>query len=299
MNNIAVCIPTFNRPQELGALLASIPEGISTFVSDNGALLPPEFLARFPRVVFKQTPGTPVPMFANWNVAARMGDAEWLVVPSDDDIYYPGSFDVIANALRQCAGAGIVIFGHHVVGESYEILSTWKPEAASMRAPLGFEPFKFGVDARMPSIVIRRSAMEQLGFFDERFVCTASDSDLVQRALLAFDAAYVPEVVSGYRVWQGSATRSTLASEGWLRDVDHWGTKIASLMRGAPRYAREAGRVRDELHALNLLAGLRLLCSQGQGAECRAHFRRSRYPARARLGTQLRLLHAVARASLR
>ena len=151
----------------------------------------------------------------------------------------------------------------------------------------------------MPSVAIRRSAMAQLGYFDEAFKLTAADSDLVQRALLSFDAAFEPEVVAGYRVWRGSATRSTQATQGWLDEIDRWGAKVEDLMRGTARYAGEARRVRAELHATNLLAGLHLLRSHGEFDACRAHFRRSRYPFGARWMTQLRLLYIAARVFLR
>ena len=295
MTRIGVCIPTYNRADDLGRLLESIAPGVAVFVSDNGDHLPQEFRDRFPAVTFSGTAGPAVGMFANWNRAARMADSEWLLVPSDDDIYYPGAFDQIDSAISAHPGAGILVFGHHIVDESYAVRSTWVPEAGSVAAPGGFERFRFGVDARMPSIAIRRSAIEQLGWFDERFVYAAADSDLVQRALLAVDAVFVPAVVAGYRVWPGSATRATLATPGWLADVDHWGSKIEALLRRTPRLAAQARLVHDELYATNLLAGLYLLRAHGEKARLRAHFRASRYPHHARWRTQLRLLLQVLR----
>jgi len=295
MNSIGVSIPTYNRPNELRALLRSLPAGVAAWVSDNGALLPPEFRQEFPDVQFKSLPGAPVGMFANWNSAARMATTDWVLVPSDDDIYYADSFDRIGAALDAHPSAGIVVFGHHVVGDAYEIVASWCPEAAVLRAPHGFEPFKRGVHARMPAIAFRRTALEELGYFDERYVYAASDSDLVQRALLAYDAVYVPEIVAGYRVWQQGATRTTLATPGWLADIEYWGSKMERLLRAIPEYAGQARQVREELYASNLLAGLGLLRRQGASAECRAHFRRSRFPLRARWTTQLRILYQVVR----
>ncbi len=295
MTRIGVCIPTYKRPQELGRLLESIAAGVRVFVSDNGDYLAQDFRDRFPGVTFKGTDGRPVGMFANWNRAARMADTDWLLVPSDDDIYYPDAFDHVAAAIAKHPDAGLIVFGHHIVGESYERLSTWLPQAAVVAAPRGFEPFRYGVDARMPSIAIRRSTMERLGFFDEHFVYAASDSDLVQRALLLFDAVFVPTVISGYRVWPQGATRTTLATPGWLADVDYWGGKIETLMHAIPRYAAQARHVHDELYAANLLAGMYLLRGQGEFAQARTHFRSGRYPRRARWATQLRILVEILR----
>ena len=300
MSRIAVCIPTYNRPEELARLLHSIAGDASIYVSDNGATLSPEFRLRFPHVKFRSIPGAPVSMFRNWNLAALMAETEdWLLIPSDDDIYYPTSFLKISETLAMHPGAGIIVFGHHVVGESYEVLSTWCPDAATFEAPTGFQRFKFGVEARMPSIAIRRSVLQQLGYFDEHYVYAASDSDIVQRALLVADAVFEPNVVSGYRVWQRGATHSTLATAGWLKDVEYWGAKIQAELHRIPHYAPEAARVRDELYATNLLSGLSLLRRQGAARKCYDHFRRSRYPFNARWSTQLRILAHVSLSWLR
>jgi len=289
MTSLSVCIPTYNRPVELGNLLDSIPRSVPVNVSDNGGFLTEDFRRRFTNVRFKVAGDPAVPIFANWNSAARMGDTEWLLVPSDDDIYFPDSFDQMSAAIAANTQADVVVFGHHIVGETYEVLDTWQPEARRTCAPDGFEAVKFGVDARMPSIAIRRSAMVKLGYFDEHYALTASDSDLVQRALLSFDTAFVPTIVSGYRVWQGGLTHRSLATPEWLGEIDYWGTKIAAMMKQIAKYADQAATVRDELYARNLLEGLRLLRRQGRAQECCEHFRRSRYPSKALASTRLRI----------
>lgn len=299
MTRLSVCIPTYNRPVELGNLLDSIPADIPVYVSDNGGTLTDEFRQKYAHVAIPHTGSETVPIFANWNRAARMSTAEWLLVPSDDDIYFPGAFDTIAAVIDGNPTADIVIFGHHIVGEHYEVLETWQPKAQAFRPPAGFELFKGGVQARMPSVAIRRTAMEQLGFFDEHFGLTAGDSDLVQRALLTCDAVFVPTVVSGYRVWQRGLTRLTLATPRWMAEIDHWGAKIEAMLRGIPMYASQARRVHDELYAANLLEGMRLLRRQNKFAEGRAHFRQCRFPRFARCKTRAKLLGEFAFAALR
>ncbi len=299
MTRLSVCIPTYNRPVELGNLLDSIPADIPVYVSDNGGTLTDEFRQKYAHVSIPRTSSQTVPIFANWNRAARMSMAEWLLVPSDDDIYFPGAFETIAAVIEANPMADVFIFGHHVVGEDYEVLETWQPRAQAFHAPAGFELFKGGVAARMPSVAIRRTAMERLGFFDEKFTLTASDSDLVQRALLTCDAVFVPTVVSGYRVWQRGLTRLTLATPRWMAEIDHWGAKIEAMLRGIPMYASQARRVHDELYAANLLEGMRLLRRQRKFAESRAHFRECRFPWFARWNTRARLLRELALAAVR
>jgi GT2 family glycosyltransferase len=293
--SLGLAVPTYRRQDQLQQLLASIPADVEVYVSDNGATLSSEFIQQHAHVHFRSFPET-VPMFPNWNRAARMAETDWVMVPSDDDIYYPHSFEAIRRALEQHPEAEVVIFGHHDVDEYYRVLSTWCPPALrSCPAPEGFEPFAYGVLARMPSIAFRRSALVALDYFDERFRITASDSDLVQRALIRGHAVYVPQVVSGYRTWPGGATSQTIATQDWLDDIKYWGGKIEQLLLQQPRFAAQAARIRSELYALNLLAGVARLRQQGEAAKAWAHFRRSTYPHGATWGTQLRLFYQLLR----
>lgn len=301
MVSLSVCIPTYNRPTELENLLRSIPPHVAINVSDNGNSLGSEYRDRYPGIVFA-SPGNSsdvIPVYANWNAAARMASTEWLMLPSDDDIYYPNSFQTVFSSIQENSGADIFIFGHHIIGENYEVLRTWQPQARAVQAPDGFEDVKFGVEARMPSIVIKRSAMEHLGFFDENYVLTASDSELIQRALLKLNVVFVPNVVSGYRVWAQSLTRTTQATSAWMTEIDLWGCKMAKLLGEFPKYKNEALLVRDELYGRNLVSGLHALRAKGDGRRCMQHFRASRFPHAARWTTKAKILWCVAARNIR
>lgn len=297
MSFLGLCIPTYKRPGELRTLIQSIGTDVRIYVSDNGATLTEEFRNEFPHVQFRPVPAPAVPMFQNWNIAARMAETEWVIIPSDDDIYYPDSIEVISRSLRESSGAGMVVFGHHFVDDHYKVISSWCPARRSMKAPLGFSEFKAGVSARMPSIALRRSLLQELGYLDEQFQYTASDSDLIQRASLRADVAFVDHIVSGYRIWSGGATRSTLASEGWLRDIDRWGEKLENSLEHIPEYAGARKAIRDEIYAANLLAGLRMLHGDRNWSASAALVRFRKFPSRARLQTQLRIAYHYARAA--
>lgn len=291
MINIGIAVPTYNREDQLGTLLTAIPEDISIYVSDNGAYLSPEFKAKFPEVDFKTVTGEAVRMFQNWNLAARMVREDWVVIPSDDDIYFDNSFEIIKKYTNIYSAADVVIFGHQTIDENYQKINEWKPrELVECSAPKGFECFKFDVCARMPSIFFKRSFLEELGYFDEHFKITAADSDLVQRALIKGRSVFIPEVVSGYRVWMGGATHNTIASAEWMREIDYWGEKIQNVLQEIPEYSKEAALIRAELYARNLLAGVSVSKRSGGYVAAWGHMKKCKYPYRALLRTQLRLL---------
>lgn len=293
--NIGICIPTYNRPVELNTLLKKIPSRIHVYVSDNGLMLTEAFKAQHANVHFRGTAGTPVPMFVNWNFAAKMADNDWVAIPSDDDVYYENSFDIIEKTIESHADADLIIFGHNVVDDNYEIVSSWTPEYACHMAPDGFFPFRYSVNARMPSIFFRRRLLENLDFFDERFLLTASDSDLIQRALLTGRSVFVPEIVSGYRTWRNSATYSTISTRAWMVDVEKWAVKMESTLQQIPAYEASAGTIRAEIFARNLHAGLYHLRCKGLRGQAVRHFLNTEFPWRATLSTKMKLIYQLVR----
>jgi Glycosyltransferase like family 2 len=291
MAKIGIAIPTYNRQDQLGNLLETIPDELSIYVSDNGAHLSDVFMEQYRTVHFEAVVGEAVCMFANWNLAARMVNEDWVVIPSDDDIYFENSFEKITKYLNRYSNVDIVVFGHQTVDRDYKKINEWKPkELVECHAPKGFEYFKYDVSARMPSIFFKRSLLVELGYFDEIFKITAADSDLVQRALIKGQSVFIPEVVSGYRVWSGGATNNTISSMQWMHDIAYWGKKIEKILEGIPQYSKEASSIRAELYARNLLAGVASAKRSGGYSAAWSHLTSCRYPYRARLRTQLRLL---------
>ena len=185
----------------------------------------------------------------------------------------------------------MVIFGHNSIDESYKKIGEWSPKNKSVcEAPSGFDIFKYGVEARMPSIIFKRKFLEQLGFFDESFSVTGGDSDLVQRALIQGASVFIPKIVSGYRIWVGGSTHKTISTIEWMRDIDRWGEKLAYNLRKLPEYSRQASTIKAELYARNLMVGIASAKKTGGYFYAWNHFLRCKYPINAKLRTQIRLI---------
>lgn len=296
MVKIGVAVPTYNRENQLGGLLEMIPAHIPVYVSDNGSHLTAPFKKRFPSVHFKSIAGEPLPPLTNWNLAARMVTEDWVVIPSDDDIYYEDSFNTIEEYLERYNSADIVVFGHNTVDEEYQRINEWKPrELVQCAAPNGFDYFKYGVDARMPSIFFKKKLLEELGYFDESFKITAGDSDLVQRALIKGISVFVPIVVSGYRVWEQGSTHQTIGTFEWMQEIDYWGDKLEKTLQEIPQYASQVSEIRAEIYARNLLAGIASVKKSRGYIAAWKHMMRCKYPHKALLRTQRRLLYGLIR----
>lgn len=291
MVSIGVAIPTYDREKHLGVLLESIPSDMPIYVSDNGSFLTPAFKDRFPTVDFRSISGNPVPPLANWNVAAKMVKEDWVIIPSDDDLYYKDSFNIIRDYLELYNFADLVIFGHNAIDENYKKIGEWSPKNKSVcEAPMGFEFFKYGVEARMPSIIFKRKLLERLDFFDENFKITAGDSDLVQRALIQGLSVFIPKIVSGYRIWVGGSTHKTISSIEWMREIDRWGEKLSCNLRGLSGYSCQAATIKAELYAQNLISGIASAKKTDGYFFAWSHMLRCKYPLNAKLGTQVKLI---------
>jgi GT2 family glycosyltransferase len=285
---LGIAIPSYKRPELLARLLDSIDADIPISVSDNGAYLDAAFTARYPRVRFVQKPEV-IPVLQNWNRAARAVDSEWIVMPGDDDLYYPGSFDLIERAIRNNPSADILFFGHHIIDEVDRVIGTWSPAAEALAAPAGFERVRLGVPARPPGIVFRKAVYERLGGFCEAFQVTASDNDFYQRVTLVGRAVFVPDVASGYRVWSSGGTAQTIASKAWLDEIDLWCGRVQEFAGRHSKYTYPDS-LRDEIYLGNLRAGIWALKARGGYLTAWRHAATARYPYRARLISQLKLL---------
>lgn len=218
----SICIPSYRRKNELLTLMNSIRTTVPIVVSDNESYLSeqPE-LRKLAKFVGKRGPA--IPIFENWNNAVRHSETEYFLIPSDDDIYYENSFEVIDDAMKKYPDRDLYIFGHNLVDEQYKIVGTWIPNRFEDYPPgQGIFPFIYGVHCRMPSVVIKRVAFERAGGFNESMTVTAGDSELIHKILLSGTSTYIPEIVSGYRVWASSSTNLTNSCDRWFAECAQW-----------------------------------------------------------------------------
>lgn len=267
-------------------------------ISDNGNFLTETFKKNYPHVVILHLTD-PIPMFSNWNNAISCVETPYMMIPSDDDLFLEDTFSTIHSYIDKFPDVDAFIFGHHCIDDTGNIMYTWKPESEMIfLPPLGFDIFKFGVAARMPSIVFRSEIIKSLHGFDESYKITAADSDLIQQVLLQGKTMFVPTVISCYRMWRGNLTSQKQASAEWLDEIRYWTKKIAPIAEqkfNQQGISFNSAQYCDEIFALNLLAGMRILRSQSDKLKTRLFFREQGLPRHATLKTKIKLLKAFIR----
>ncbi|WP_153012867.1 hypothetical protein [Pseudacidovorax intermedius] len=293
---LGIAIPTYNRSELLNDLLNSIPEAAPVWVSDNGGLTEKGKINRNVNLEFSGCADV-IPMFSNWNRAARLvtPDQSHVIIPSDDDKYLAGGLEHIRDILVQNPEADMIVCGCDLIDESGSVFHTYRPERDEILVgEPAFRKFIKGVDARMPAIAFKRTTFEKLGGLDSSFELTAADSDLVQRCALNGKVVFSTTVVGQYRVWRGSLTHAKIASDQWMAEIEKWLKKIdVELDNGSLDLQADWRKARAEIAARNLLSAIGLLYA-GKRYEELIQFRK-KYPIPA--GASLRTVISIARRS--
>jgi glycosyltransferase involved in cell wall biosynthesis len=296
MDIIQVAIPTYNRDLYLDKLMSSIPSDIKISVSDNGSFVSSELKKKYANASFVSHSSV-IAIFDNWNCAAKNAFSLWLSIPSDDDVFFSNAFDKISQYILKYPDADILIFGHNIIDENDSLSPGWCPiEETVFDAPLGYEVFKYGVEARMPCIIFKTATLRELGYFDNNFELTASDSDLVQRALLSGKSVFIPEILGAYRIWKGNLTSQRVATKQWLEEIDYWQQKISKIYNEKYKKTKmkiPSSQIMDEVYANNLLAGIANKKLTSGFREAFVFAKSVRFPWRAKLITQLRIIKTL------
>lgn len=292
--DLGIAIPTYNRNLYLCKLLDTIPSNLKVFVSDNGNFVNEDVKLKFSNAQFIHHPEV-IEIFDNWNAAAvaTASQVSWCIIPSDDDVFFEDTFQIVGEYIKKYPKADVIIFGHKIIDENDNLSEGWIP-ASEKVYPIenGFELFKYGVNARMPCVLFKSELLKKINFFDSFFKLTAADSDLIQRALLAGTAVFVPKVIGAYRVWAGALTHRRMATKQWLDEVDHWQNKIVGLISAGP-YARQAKHIMDEVYAQNMLGGIYSLRKSGTIKDRLRFVISNRFPWRASLKLKFKIIAGI------
>jgi glycosyltransferase involved in cell wall biosynthesis len=145
------------------------------------------------------------------NYGCRLARGRYIAMMDGDDFSFPQRLERQLAWIEKFPKVGVV--GSWVNKLKNGIASdTWQPPTNSKT--LKWNNF-FGVCMALPSVLMRRDVLAQLGFYREELL-HAGDVDFYLRASAVTDFGVVPEVLYRYRVWQGSNTQRHLEI---VRDV--------------------------------------------------------------------------------
>lgn len=295
---LTIAIPTYNREALLTKLVDSIPKNIHISISDNGAFLSDNFNQEHQNAYIVKHKIF-LDIFYNWNEAIKNIDkTQYLAIPSDDDMYNMELFEFITKTIISLDDIDIFIFGNNFIDENDNIIGSYCPKELKIcDYPTGLNEFLYDVSVRMPSVFFKKSFLDKIGYFDEKnFTLTAADSELIQRSLLLGKVAFIPKIISSYRVWSGSLTDQKIATNHWMNEIDIWTNKIIKLANSELADTQNTfdwKKYKDEIYARNLLAGLNNLYKNKNYKKIAEHFLACRYPKNAMIKTKIRIFKTL------
>ena len=199
---ISVCITHYNRPESLGATLASllaqtrVPDEI--FLWDDCSPKDPsavvaEWKDRFPHFVYHRNAenrGMP----GNLNDVIQQATGDYVANLHDADIYHPRLLEKWVAALDRAPDAGLV-FCRDSRWDNPRFVRHWTPEPAELTG--GVEFFRRHYIGRVDSIIwgtamVRKNIYDQLLPFDPQHKNWA-DVDMWMRVCACAGIAFVPE----------------------------------------------------------------------------------------------------------
>jgi GT2 family glycosyltransferase len=142
----------------------------------------------------------------NLAIAAASADVDWIALLNPDAYAEPGWLDALLRAAQ--AHPDYAVFGSKLlnascpdlidgVGDAYHISGMVWRKGHGARAPLGDDVENDIFSPCAAAALYRRSALQQLGGFDEDYFCYVEDVDLGFRLQLAgYRCRYVPQSVA-------------------------------------------------------------------------------------------------------
>jgi GT2 family glycosyltransferase/glycosyltransferase involved in cell wall biosynthesis len=216
---VSVIIPTCNRPRELLRALESVvsqtyPNLEIIIVNDgNGDLKP--LLKRFQNrrpvklVAHQQNRGAG----AARNTGLRAARGEYIAFLDDDDIYYPEHIRTLVDTLESNPA---LVAAYSDANQTTLDMTGEEPAVLDQGVVFSqdFSPERFLVCNYIPilCLMLKRSAIEKVGFFDETLPAL-EDWEWLVRLSRVGSFRHEPVATAEYFVYRGSKSRNSLSAE--------------------------------------------------------------------------------------
>lgn len=227
--HVSVVIPTYNRPDYLKRLLASI--AAQTFrdfeviiVNDHSNQLEEyekvvnSFRSCFPKLEYLTNDRQQGAPFSR-NRGIRAAQGEFVALVDDDDFWFPTKLEKQLATLGQAKLPVSFIYSWaEVQDEAGKKISEMRPEfSGDLRKEILWHCF-----VPSPSVIVRRQTLLDLGLFDERLT-SCQDWDMWTRIFVAgHHASVVKEVLAVYQQHHtehsvGTSSRALLGYRRYFR----------------------------------------------------------------------------------
>jgi len=187
-------------------------------------------------------------MVGNLNACIEAARGEWVHILHDDDFVATGFYQALRAGMEASPDAGVLCCRCRYLDSAGRIMGVSPPEArARGLVDDGLWRMARGNFLQFCSVVVRRSAYEQVGGFDPtlRYVI---DAEMWVRLAARFRVRFEPEALATYRVHALSATHKLIMSSEDCTDIARglvlMGERLpaesaARVMRAARAYAAD------------------------------------------------------------
>ena len=283
---VSVCIPAYNSEvtlaRTLDSVLAQDYPRLDIVVSDNQSTdgtkaIVQQYVERSVRYCWHsegrpswaETLDSYIGVFANWDFVLSQGRGEYLCLFHSDDEYEPSIVRQQVDVMQAHPNVGAVFTRMRMIGEDshpIQLGTSIIPDEVLGRTTFDFTTLLNAVLAHFnflatPSVMIRRSVIEQVGVFDGRQFLTSADLEMWLRiAYQGYEIAIIEQPLLKYRISQrqGGSQYNKLrtTSADFYGVLDHYLSQpgVRAMVRPQSLALYELGRTTDQVRcAMHLL----------------------------------------------
>jgi hypothetical protein len=300
--DLAILIPTYNCAAFLGTTLASLrDQGVDAaqvlVVDDCSTLDDPEAVVEasgWPGIGFHRHPRN-LGLLGNFRACVEMAERPWVHLLHGDDFVLPGAYEGLGRLLAAHPESRFLLGRSVFVGEDDQWEGITRRLGRDPSGPLPWDPHRWSLNpVQFAGVVFQRSAYDEVGGFDDRYVHCA-DWSLWWRLARAVPTAYTNTAVGAYRRFAMNHTSGTIRTAANITEALAVLGDIAAVepSAGPALYGPLLDMTREQVRRF----------AAGDPAAFRSHLRAiagfPRGVARGRAAARASLTHAKARGQRR
>ena len=209
MKKVSVIVPAYNRSdltvRTIKSILAQRYENTEILVVDDGSTDDTATkLDQFGRsivYIYKKNGGA----CSARNLGIKNASGDYLAFLDCDDIYYHDKISKSVDYLESHPGCGFVQTAIYLIDNDDNIVGTHSP-SLKLATGLIAERLILNDFINNPTVVVRKECFDKVGLFDESIFMPA-DWDMWLRLSEEYQAGYIDEPLSGYRITEGYTIR--------------------------------------------------------------------------------------------
>ncbi|UCB42549.1 MAG: glycosyltransferase [Dehalococcoidales bacterium] len=205
MPTVSVVIPTYNRahllPETIQSVLNQSFRDFEVLVVDDGSTdNTAEVVSTFPVKYFHQTnQGAPTAR----NKGMELTQSKYIVFLDSDDALLENMLEREVEILDRYPAAGFIYGQAYLTNTEGTIFGLRKHRGKRPEIREGWEELRelvFGCRIPSPTVMVRRSCLEEVGGYDPDFQFGSQDFELWVRLAKHYAVAYIPAPLAKYRV---------------------------------------------------------------------------------------------------